>query len=223
MISRVRGVTSGGELVRVQPEAVLLADGNGHGRRADEAGHRLVDREARVRVDDLVALLAEGHDGVEHDRLGARCHHDLLHGHRKTLPAGGIGARSPRAGPAGRAPVRSASSLRRSPVRRRPGCWPGCRSPARRSRGGSRRGRSPRGRAPVPPRQTRSPCRDGASVKRDACPPFLKRPLRTTRTWSRAMMQDRRAERPAPFLWYDRPRDDVLRHRRRQRPPDGGA
>ena len=71
MISFVRGVTRRDELVRVEAEVVLLAERDRHGRRADEARHRLVDREARVRVDDLVALLRQGEDREEHDRLGA--------------------------------------------------------------------------------------------------------------------------------------------------------
>ena len=44
----------------------------GTGVAADVAGHRLVDREARVRVDDLVALLRQGEHREEHDRLARR-------------------------------------------------------------------------------------------------------------------------------------------------------
>ena len=60
MISRVRGVTSDCELVDVEAEVVLLAQRERHRRAADVAGHRLVDREAGVRVDDLVALVDQG-------------------------------------------------------------------------------------------------------------------------------------------------------------------
>ena len=65
------------ELVRVETEVVLLADRDRHRRRADEARHRLVDRKARVGVDDLVALLGQREDREEHDRLRARRHDHL--------------------------------------------------------------------------------------------------------------------------------------------------
>src|SRR5262249_45172658 len=66
------------ELFQVEPETRLLAQRDGHGDAADEVDDRLVDRESRVRVDDLVAGIHEGHDREEHDRLTARRDHDLF-------------------------------------------------------------------------------------------------------------------------------------------------
>ena len=65
------------ELVRVETEVVLLADRDRYRRSANEARHRLVDRKARVRVDDLVALLRQGEDREEHDRLRPGRHDHL--------------------------------------------------------------------------------------------------------------------------------------------------
>ncbi len=61
----------GCELLRVRTEAVLLSERDGYGPRSAEGGDRLVHREAGVGVEDLVALLAQGQDREEHDRLGA--------------------------------------------------------------------------------------------------------------------------------------------------------
>ena len=90
MTSLVRGVTRRRELVGVEPEAVLLADRAGHCLTADITGHGLVDREARVRVDDLVALVDQGQDGEEHDRLAAGNDYDPVWGHRETLSGRGV-------------------------------------------------------------------------------------------------------------------------------------
>src|SRR5450759_4928454 len=57
-----------GQFVGVEAEAVLLADRAGDRAPTDIAGHRFVDREARIRVDDLVALIDESKDGDEHDQ-----------------------------------------------------------------------------------------------------------------------------------------------------------
>ncbi len=59
------------EVVRVRVVAQLLAQAHGHRRRSREPDHRLVDGEAGVRVDDLVALFREREDREEHDRLAA--------------------------------------------------------------------------------------------------------------------------------------------------------
>jgi hypothetical protein len=52
-------------------EARLLAQLERHRRRTRPADRRFVDREARVRVDDLRARLAEQQHGVEQRRLAA--------------------------------------------------------------------------------------------------------------------------------------------------------
>ena len=79
------------DLVDVHPEVVRLAQRRRHRGPADVAGHRLVDREAGVRVDDLVALLDQGEHRVEHDRLGARRDDDLVGRRLDPLPALHVG------------------------------------------------------------------------------------------------------------------------------------
>src|SRR5579875_1243043 len=67
-----------GKLINVEAKAVLFPEGERNWCRTDEADHRLVDREARIRVDHLIALLRQGQDGEEHDGLPARRYHNLL-------------------------------------------------------------------------------------------------------------------------------------------------
>ena len=63
---------------------------------AHVAGHRLVDREAGVGVDDLVALVDQGEHGEEHDRLGAGRDDHLVR--RRPIPSSAARRRrSPRA------------------------------------------------------------------------------------------------------------------------------
>ena len=81
----------GGHLGDVHPEVVGLAQGGGHRHPAHVSGHALVDREAGVGVDDLVALVDEGEHGVEHDRLGAGRDDHLLRGGLDPLPAHDVG------------------------------------------------------------------------------------------------------------------------------------
>ena len=45
---------------------------------AGEVDHRLIDREARVRVDHLIALFDQGEHGEEHDRLAAGRYDDVV-------------------------------------------------------------------------------------------------------------------------------------------------
>ena len=80
-----------GDLLDVHPEVVRLAQRGGDRRAADVARHRLVDREARVRVDDLVAVVDQGEHGVEHDRLCARRDDHLLGRGLDPLPALHVG------------------------------------------------------------------------------------------------------------------------------------
>ena len=58
------------ELVGVEAEVVDLPQRQGHGRRAQPADRRLIDREAGIRIDDLVAGVAGGEDREEQERLG---------------------------------------------------------------------------------------------------------------------------------------------------------
>ena len=82
------------QLVDVETKAALFAQGHGHAFGAHIVDHRLIDRKARVRVDDLAARLAQRHDGEKHDGLGARCDDDLLR--RDMVPTLGIDVLSDR-------------------------------------------------------------------------------------------------------------------------------
>ena len=94
------------ELLQVEAEAGLLEQGDRHRLPAHEVDHRLVDREPGVRVDDLVARVRERHDGEEHDRLGARRHHDLVRLDRNAARLLDVlGDRLAQLGQAGRRPV----------------------------------------------------------------------------------------------------------------------
>jgi hypothetical protein len=68
----------GDQLIDVEGVALLLEQPHRHRHPTDVPDHRLVDREAGVRVEDLVAGIDQGQDGVEHHRLAARGHHDHL-------------------------------------------------------------------------------------------------------------------------------------------------
>ncbi len=59
------------ELVRVEAEATLLPERQRHGGGAREPDSGLVDREAGIRVDDLVTGPAGREHGEEEERLGA--------------------------------------------------------------------------------------------------------------------------------------------------------
>ena len=59
------------EFVRVEAEVLLLAQMQRNRGRTGEVDHRLVDREAGVRVDHLVARADQRQDDEEHDRLAA--------------------------------------------------------------------------------------------------------------------------------------------------------
>ena len=74
MIIRVRGVTRLAEFVGVEAEVVVLGQAQRDRRAAGVAGHRLVDREARIGVDDLVALVDQRQKRIEHDGLRTRRH-----------------------------------------------------------------------------------------------------------------------------------------------------
>jgi hypothetical protein len=66
------------ELTHVEGERLLLQQPHRHRDAADVPDHRLVDREAGIGIEDLVAFVHEGEDHEEHDRLGAgRDHHHL--------------------------------------------------------------------------------------------------------------------------------------------------
>ena len=127
-----------GEIVGGEREAGLLGDRQRHRRGARPADHRLVDREAGVRVDDLVARVAGREHAEEQERLRARRRPARGRG-RSRAGACATGTRPPpRAAPGSRAPGSSGSAPSRSafatPPRR---CAAACRSRARRSGGGS--------------------------------------------------------------------------------------
>ena len=106
------------ELVEVDPEVVLLADRQADRRAAAEARHRLVDREARVREDDLDARLDQRFDRVEHDRLGARRDDHAVRRGGEALAGGGIrGDRLAQRGQPERRPVVGPAVVER-PLRR---------------------------------------------------------------------------------------------------------
>src|SRR5215211_2577535 len=69
--SRVRSVTSEASSAGSIRNRLASRSGTGPG----EGGDRLVHREPGVGVEDLVAGLAQGQDGEEHDRLGPRGDH----------------------------------------------------------------------------------------------------------------------------------------------------
>ncbi len=66
-----------GKLSRIEAELAVLAQRRRDGGCADELSHGLVDREAGVRADDLVALVHQREDAEEEDRLRARGDDDL--------------------------------------------------------------------------------------------------------------------------------------------------
>ena len=59
------------EFVDVEAEVAVFADRDGHGLRAQEVDHRLVDREAGIGIDDLIAFIDQREHGEEDDRLAA--------------------------------------------------------------------------------------------------------------------------------------------------------
>ena len=71
MMSLVRSVIRLCQLVDVEPEIALLAQRNRHRLRAQEVDHRLVNGEAGIGIDDLVALFHQRQHGEEDDRLAA--------------------------------------------------------------------------------------------------------------------------------------------------------
>ena len=153
------------ELGGVEAEAALLAERQRHRRRAREAHGRLVDREARIGVDHLVARATGREHREEEERLGAGRDDDVLGIDRDAARVGQRPRRPPRAGPGARPSGSSASrrhGSRRFPPRRRAAA---SRSRARRSRGGSRRGPLPRARAPGRGPRTPPRCR---AVRRPA-------------------------------------------------------
>ena len=89
--SFVRGVISEATSSTSIRKSYASRSGRSDRRAADIAGHRLVDREARVRVDDLVAVIDQREHGVEHDRLCARRDDHLLGRGLDPLPALHVG------------------------------------------------------------------------------------------------------------------------------------
>ena len=78
MISRVFGVMRDSSASALKPKPSFSSRGRGTGVAPVKLDHRLVDREAGVRIDDLGAGLAEHEDGEEHGHLAAGNHHDLI-------------------------------------------------------------------------------------------------------------------------------------------------
>ena len=166
--SRVRGVISEASSSTSSRKSFAIRIGIGTGVAADEAGHRLVDRVARVRDDDLVARVDEAEDRVQHHALAADRHEDLERLDREALARRGVGGdRLAQRGMPGERRVVGRAGVERAPWPPR-GRWPACRSPARRSGGGRSSGPAPRapGRAPRP--RTRSRCRWCPSGRRCA-------------------------------------------------------
>ena len=90
-IRRVRSRDERSQLVGVGPEAVIAAQRQGDRGRAHEPRHRLVDREAWVGHDDLVAGPDEGHHREREHRLGARGDDDAVGVDRDPAPESGVG------------------------------------------------------------------------------------------------------------------------------------
>src|SRR5207302_2576844 len=61
------------ELIQIGLEGILFAERQRYSARTGEVDHRRVDRKAGIRIDRLVAIVEQGEQGVEHDRLRARC------------------------------------------------------------------------------------------------------------------------------------------------------
>ena len=78
MMSLVRSVIRSVQLVDVEPEVAILAEMDRHGFAADEVNHRLVNREAGIGIDHLIALIHQRHDGEEDDGLAAGHDDDLI-------------------------------------------------------------------------------------------------------------------------------------------------
>ena len=125
-----------GELVDVEPEVVRHPDRDRDRRRADEPRQRLVDRVARVRDEDLVARVDQTEDRVEHHALAADRDEDLERLDRRSPCAPRRRRRSPRAGPGSPGTADSGWLRRRARPWPPRGCWPACRSRARRAGGG---------------------------------------------------------------------------------------
>ena len=137
MTSFVRGPSRSARSAGSKVKSRSSRSGSGTGRRADPADRRLVDREARVGVDHLVARIADGEDREEEERLRARSRRARCSGRPRVRASrerssaidlaelDEAGARAVVRLPGPHAP--------RTPPRR---CAPACRSRARRSRGG---------------------------------------------------------------------------------------
>ena len=116
MTSFVRGPRRAPSSPDVEGEVRGLVERQGHGRGAGPADRRLVDREARVGVHDLVAGPAGGEDREEEERLGARAHQHALGVDRDAARARQLGGRglAQLGQPGARAVVRLARAHRRA-------------------------------------------------------------------------------------------------------------
>ena len=72
------------QLLHVRRVAALRAGSGGSA--ADELDHGLVNREARVGIDDFVTFIHQREDAEEHDRIAAWRHHHVvrIEGHATT-------------------------------------------------------------------------------------------------------------------------------------------
>jgi hypothetical protein len=114
------GRDEGGKLVGVQAEPVRLANRDRDRRAADPVHQRFVDGVARIRNDDLVAVVDERLDRVEHDALAAHRDEDGFGSDREALASGGVvGDRGPQLGNAGVRRVVGLALVER-PLGRRP-------------------------------------------------------------------------------------------------------
>ena len=74
----------GSYFVDVDAELPRLVEPHRHRNAAHKLDHRLINRESRVWVQNLVALIHERHDREEHNWLAAGSDHNLIAGHRNS-------------------------------------------------------------------------------------------------------------------------------------------
>ena len=66
------------QLVGIEPEIFVFTQVQGHRLGAEEMDQRLIDREPRVGIDDLVAFFNQGHESEENGRLAAGHDNDFV-------------------------------------------------------------------------------------------------------------------------------------------------
>ncbi len=84
MMSLVRSVIEVGQFIYIKTKLTLFAERDRNGLATDKINHRFINREARIRVDDLVARVDQRQNREEDNRLAAR---DDNHFFRRNLDA----------------------------------------------------------------------------------------------------------------------------------------